>query len=108
MIFIFFVSAYLYFEVQGEMFGSARFLFAIMIFVSLYGMAKYKKNIERDCFKKYFGELALRGHHSGVLHIRLKGSKDFGNRKAIKQHHNEGAAFSCIAFHGDCYRDAAL
>ena len=53
VIFIFFVSAYLYFEVQGEMFGSASFLFAIMIFVSLYGMAKYKKNTGTEKLKKY-------------------------------------------------------
>ena len=35
------------------MFGSARFLFAIMIFVSLYGMAKYKKNTGTEKLKKY-------------------------------------------------------
>ena len=69
VIFIFFVSAYLYFEVQGEMFGSERFLFAIMIFVSLYGMAKYKKNTEGIVSRNTL-ENWIAGAHSGVLHIR--------------------------------------
>ena len=69
VIFIFFVSAYLYFEVQGEMFGSARFLFAIMIFVSLYGMAKYKKNTEGIVSRNTL-ENWIAGAHSGVFHIR--------------------------------------
>jgi len=55
--------------VQGEMFGSARFLFAIMIFVSLYGMAKYKKNIEGIVSRNTL-ENWIAGAHSGVLHIR--------------------------------------
>ena len=64
------------------MFGSARFLFAIMIFVSLYGMAKYKE-YRRDCFKKYFGALDCGGSFRSFAYP-IKGSKDFGNRKAIK------------------------
>ena len=68
-VFIFFVAAYLYFELQGEMFGSARFLFAIMIFASLYGIVKYKKNTEGIVSRNTL-ENWIAGAHSGVLHNR--------------------------------------
>ena len=51
------------------MFGGESFLFAIMIFVSLYGMAKYKKNIEGIVSRNTL-EHWIVGAHSGVLHIR--------------------------------------
>lgn len=62
------------------MFGSASFLFAIMIFVSLYGMAKYKKNTEGIVSRNTL-ENWIAGAHSGVLHIRQKVVKILGTEK---------------------------
>ena len=62
------------------MFGSARFLFAIMIFVSLYGMAKYKKNIEGIVSRNTM-EHWIVGYQSGDLNIRKKVVKILGSEK---------------------------
>lgn len=56
------------------------FLFAIMIFVSLYGMAKYKKNTEGIVSRNTL-ENWIAGAHSGVLHIRQKVVKILGTEK---------------------------
>ena len=52
VIFIFFVSAYLYFEVQGEMFGSASFLYM--------GWQNIKR-IQKGLFQEILWRIGLRG-----------------------------------------------
>ena len=63
----FFLIADIYFEIRGEMFESARIIFAGMIIVSAYGIIKYSR-----C-KEKISEIAksekwIMGAHSGVLY----------------------------------------
>lgn len=63
----FFLIADIYFEIRGEMFESARIIFAGMIIVSAYGIIKYNRCKEKiSAIAK--SEKWIMGAHSGVLH----------------------------------------
>lgn len=63
----FFLIADIYFEIRGEMFESARIIFAGMIIVSAYGIIKYSRCKEKiSAIAKR--EKWIMGAHSGVLH----------------------------------------